>query len=131
MPAKNFRSRLGILRSRIMYYGKPFNRRRLRKFYSAFVPKGGLCFDIGAHLGNRIAPFLEQLRGSRRRENLYVVLQLIHKAAAILNFRACAAFIWRRGGKTLDRGRKTLKPWDYVPILSEGRRLQGPEPTSR
>ena len=59
MPAKNFRSRLGILRSRIMYYGKPFNRRRLRKFYSAFVPKGGLCFDIGAHLGNRIAPFLD------------------------------------------------------------------------
>ncbi len=57
MPAKNFRTRLGLLRSRIMYYWKPFNRRRLRKFYTPFIPPNGLCFDIGAHLGNRIAAF--------------------------------------------------------------------------
>ncbi|MEM9984315.1 MAG: FkbM family methyltransferase [Bacteroidota bacterium] len=50
---------LGLLRSRLMYYGKPFNRRRLRRFYQAFVPEGGLCFDIGAHLGNRSDAFLQ------------------------------------------------------------------------
>jgi len=36
-----------------MYYGKPFNRRRLMQFYSQFVQPGDLCFDLGAHLGNR------------------------------------------------------------------------------
>ncbi|MEO0779436.1 MAG: FkbM family methyltransferase [Bacteroidota bacterium] len=57
MPTKNFRTRLGLLRSRIMYYWKPFNQRRLRRFYSPLIPAGGLCFDVGAHLGNRIAAF--------------------------------------------------------------------------
>lgn len=27
---------------------------RLRRFYAQFVPQGGLCFDVGAHLGNRV-----------------------------------------------------------------------------
>ncbi|MDX2287159.1 MAG: FkbM family methyltransferase [Bacteroidia bacterium] len=46
--------RLGLLRSVAMYYWKPFNRRRLMRFYSQFVRPGSLCFDIGSHLGNRI-----------------------------------------------------------------------------
>ena len=49
----NLRKHLGILRSRAIYYWKPFNRKRLKKFYAQFVKKGDLCFDIGAHLGNR------------------------------------------------------------------------------
>lgn len=48
------RERLGILRSVLMYYGKPFNRSKLRRFYSQFIKAGDLCFDIGAHLGNRV-----------------------------------------------------------------------------
>lgn len=48
------RERLGIFRSVLMYYGKPFNRRKLKRFYSQFIKEGDLCFDIGAHLGNRI-----------------------------------------------------------------------------
>ena len=48
------RKQLGILRSRIMYYWKPFNQRRLVHFYKDFIKEGDLCFDIGAHLGNRI-----------------------------------------------------------------------------
>lgn len=44
---------LGILRSVLIYYWKPFNRRRLKRFYSQFIAPGDLCFDIGAHLGNR------------------------------------------------------------------------------
>jgi FkbM family methyltransferase len=37
-----------------MYYGIPFRARRLRRFYSQFVQPGALCFDIGAHAGNRV-----------------------------------------------------------------------------
>lgn len=54
MNKNSLRQRLGILRSQIMYYGKPFNRRKLTQFYSQFVKKGDLCFDIGSHLGNRV-----------------------------------------------------------------------------
>jgi FkbM family methyltransferase len=37
-----------------MYYGIPFRARRLRNFYSQFVRAGELCFDVGAHVGNRV-----------------------------------------------------------------------------
>jgi len=57
MPIKNFRSRIGLMRSKLMYNWKPFNRRRLRKFYQTFIPADSLCFDIGAHLGNRVDAF--------------------------------------------------------------------------
>jgi len=33
------------------------NRRKL--FYSSFIKKGDLCFDVGANLGNRIEPLLQ------------------------------------------------------------------------
>jgi FkbM family methyltransferase len=45
---------LGIARSLAMYYGIPLRARRLRRFYSRFVTPGSLCFDIGAHAGNRV-----------------------------------------------------------------------------
>lgn len=35
------------------------NRRKLLRFYSQFVNKGDLCFDIGANIGNRIGVFLK------------------------------------------------------------------------
>ena len=31
---------------------------KMRKLYSAFVPEGGLCFDIGANVGSRTGCFL-------------------------------------------------------------------------
>jgi len=49
------RKKLGLLRSVAMYYWKPFNHRRLTGFYRQFVCQGDLCYDIGAHLGNRTA----------------------------------------------------------------------------
>lgn len=48
-----FRVQYGMLRSIAAYYWKPFNRRRLMQFYQQFIQAGDLCFDIGAHLGNR------------------------------------------------------------------------------
>lgn len=37
-----------------MYYGIPLRAARLRRFYSQFVTPGSLCFDVGAHAGNRV-----------------------------------------------------------------------------
>jgi FkbM family methyltransferase len=37
-----------------MYYGIPLRARRLRRFYAQFVKPGTLCFDVGAHAGNRV-----------------------------------------------------------------------------
>src|SRR5688500_10845618 len=47
----------GVARSLSMYYGIPFRARRLRRFYSQFVRAGALCFDVGAHAGNRVRCF--------------------------------------------------------------------------
>ncbi|MEM7656721.1 MAG: FkbM family methyltransferase [Bacteroidota bacterium] len=58
MANKSISQQLGLLRSRLMYYGKPFNRRRLMRFYRDFVEPGDLCFDVGAHLGNRTDAWL-------------------------------------------------------------------------
>ncbi|MEZ4861800.1 MAG: FkbM family methyltransferase [Caldilineaceae bacterium] len=44
----------GLLRSILIYYGNPVKLRRMRRFYSQFIRPGALCFDIGAHVGNRL-----------------------------------------------------------------------------
>ncbi|HVL56632.1 MAG TPA: FkbM family methyltransferase [Burkholderiaceae bacterium] len=46
---------LGIARSFALYYGVPLRARRMRRLYRQFVSPGDLCFDIGAHVGNRVA----------------------------------------------------------------------------
>jgi FkbM family methyltransferase len=45
---------LGMVRSLAIYYGIPWRGRRLARFYAQFVAPDSLCFDIGAHAGNRI-----------------------------------------------------------------------------
>jgi FkbM family methyltransferase len=40
-----------------MYYWPPGSGRRLAAFYADLLPRGGLCFDIGAHVGNRSLAF--------------------------------------------------------------------------
>jgi FkbM family methyltransferase len=44
----------GIARSLAMYYAIPFRAGRLRRFYAQFIEPGALCFDVGAHAGNRV-----------------------------------------------------------------------------
>jgi len=46
---------LGLLRSLAIYHFIPGRAARLNRFYAAFVPAGGLAFDVGAHVGNRVA----------------------------------------------------------------------------
>ncbi len=45
---------LGLLRSLAIYYA-PGRVRRLARFYTPLIRPGDLCFDIGAHVGNRVA----------------------------------------------------------------------------
>lgn len=45
---------IGIARSLLMYYGVPGRYGRMRHFYAQFIRPGDLCFDIGAHVGNRL-----------------------------------------------------------------------------
>jgi len=44
---------IGLLRSLIIYY-RPWKNRQLARFYSQFIRPGDLCFDVGAHVGNRL-----------------------------------------------------------------------------
>ncbi|TAK14202.1 MAG: FkbM family methyltransferase [Anaerolineae bacterium] len=48
----------GLTRSLMMYYGVPGQARRLHSFYQPFISPGDLCFDIGAHVGNRMRAWL-------------------------------------------------------------------------
>lgn len=53
----NFKQRFGLLRSLFIYYGIPFRGNRLVQLYQPFIKPGDLCFDIGAHVGNRLRAF--------------------------------------------------------------------------
>lgn len=45
---------LGFAWSFLIYYGVPFHHQALTRIYAPFIRPGNLCFDIGAHLGDRI-----------------------------------------------------------------------------
>lgn len=47
------RAWLGLLRSLVIYYGRPGRQRALARFYAGLLRPGDLAFDIGAHVGNR------------------------------------------------------------------------------
>lgn len=44
----------GLARSLGIYYGIPLRARQLTRFYAQFITPNSLCFDIGAHAGDRI-----------------------------------------------------------------------------
>ena len=49
-----FSSSYGVLRSLLTYYGPVWRRGRMHRFYQQFITRGDLCFDVGAHVGNRV-----------------------------------------------------------------------------
>lgn len=49
---------LGLARSLLMYYAIPGRAGAWRRFYRAFISPDDLCFDVGAHVGNRTAAML-------------------------------------------------------------------------
>lgn len=49
----------GFVRSYAIYRARPWRTRERVAFYRRFVQAGDLCFDIGAHVGNHSAAWLE------------------------------------------------------------------------
>ena len=54
----NWTQRWGVARSLLIYYGIPWRPWQMRRFYGQFIAPGDLCFDIGAHVGNRLMTWL-------------------------------------------------------------------------
>jgi FkbM family methyltransferase len=52
-----WRTARGVLRSMRIYYGGRKRTAAMDAFYGAFVRRGELVFDIGAHVGDRVACF--------------------------------------------------------------------------
>lgn len=55
--AASWSQRFGLWRSLLIYYGVPGRQSRMRACYGQFIGPGDLCFDIGAHVGNRLSVF--------------------------------------------------------------------------
>jgi FkbM family methyltransferase len=51
------RTARGVLRSLRIYYGDRRRRVAMDRLYAAFVRPGDLVFDVGAHVGDRVAAF--------------------------------------------------------------------------
>jgi FkbM family methyltransferase len=51
------RTALGVVRSLRIYYGHPARARAMDRLYAQFIAPGDLVFDIGAHVGDRVASF--------------------------------------------------------------------------
>lgn len=75
------RTFLGIARSLWIYRARRSHGRALVTLYRDFVPEGGLVFDIGAHVGDRVKAF--RTLGARvvalePQRSAYRVLRLLH-----------------------------------------------------
>ncbi len=54
---ETLRTARGVARSLLIYRGSSGRRVALRQFYSGFIGAGDLVFDVGAHVGDRVAAF--------------------------------------------------------------------------
>ena len=57
MVFEGFRTARGIFRSLRIYYGDRSRAAAMDRLYGGFVQHGDLVFDIGAHVGDRVASF--------------------------------------------------------------------------
>jgi FkbM family methyltransferase len=55
--ADSFRTLRGVVRSLRIYYGDRKRRAAMDRLYGRFVRGGDLVFDVGAHVGDRVAAF--------------------------------------------------------------------------
>ena len=57
MMLEKLRTAAGVMRSLGIYYGRKSHRTEKDRLYAQFVKKGDLVFDVGAHVGDRVACF--------------------------------------------------------------------------
>ena len=76
----------GIARSTVIYRGNLLKLRRARAFYRQFIQPGDLCFDIGAHLGDRGLPNdeLEDIKAQLTPNSSALIVQVEHEWAGTL-----------------------------------------------
>jgi len=55
--AERWRTMRGVARSLRIYYGNRQRREAMERLYRRFVKPGDLAFDVGAHVGDRVAAF--------------------------------------------------------------------------
>ncbi|HKP60230.1 MAG TPA: FkbM family methyltransferase [Polyangiales bacterium] len=87
------RAAYGIARSLAVYYGQPWKARRRRELYREFISPGDLCFDVGAHVGNRVASWLElgaRVLAVEPQPDLMAVLRLLYGRHERVTLRECA-----------------------------------------
>jgi FkbM family methyltransferase len=75
------RSVRGVLRSLRIYYGHRDRSRAMDALYARFIKPGDLVFDIGAHVGDRVAAFRRlgaRVVAAEPQPALQSVLRLIH-----------------------------------------------------
>lgn len=78
-------SAAAIGRSLRTYYGDPARALRMDMLHAQFVPKGGLAFDIGAHVGDRTASFVRlgaSVVALEPQPRVFRALRLIHGRTA-------------------------------------------------
>ena len=54
---EGFSTARGVVRSLRIYYGNRSRAAAMDRLYGGFVRRGELVFDIGAHVGDRVASF--------------------------------------------------------------------------
>lgn len=75
----SFATRLGLLRSLLIYYGLPWRRYSLARFYRMLIPAEALVFDIGAHVGSRTRSLLANGAHCVAIEPQPVFAELLHR----------------------------------------------------
>jgi len=99
---EGLRTARGVVRSLWIYYGRRQRHRAMDRLYGEFMRPGGLVFDIGSHVGDRIASFRRlgcRVVAVEPQPALVRVLRLIYGAAPDVTIEACAV---GRAPGTLD-----------------------------
>ncbi len=98
---EGLRTARGILRSLRIYYGERTRAAAMDRLYGRFVRRGDLVFDIGAHVGDRIASFRRlgaRVVAVEPQPALLRVLKLIYSGSSAVAIEASA--VGREPGKT-------------------------------
>jgi FkbM family methyltransferase len=97
-----FRTARGIVRSLWIYYGDRSRLAAMDRLYRAFVQKGDLVLDIGAHVGDRVASFRRlgaRVVAVEPQPAMVRVLRLLYGHSALVAIEATA--VGRVAGQTI------------------------------
>jgi FkbM family methyltransferase len=90
---EGLRTARGIVRSLLIYYGGRDHAAAMDRLYRHFVRRGDLVFDVGAHVGDRVASFRRlgaRVVAIEPQPALVTVLKLIHGRTSDVAIEASA-----------------------------------------